>query len=160
MEETRRMTRRATERTPRMASRKATRQLQRVYDYLGRRSGTITTEQPNIWWNLALEKEDLTDGVSEIRIGVYRKVGNEVLYDPIFYLRAYMDGDRITAVEPRCYISEMGFVDIVIDANDRVISSHGEKDAYGLRKRFSSFMNNMTEVGPYLVSGKTEEDAQ
>lgn len=155
MEETRRMTQK-TERMPGMASKKATRQLQRVYDCLGHRSGIITTGQPNIWWNLSLEKEDLTDNISEIRIGVFRKAAGEVMYDPMFYLLAYMDGDRITAVEPRRYISETGFIDIVIDANDRVISSCGEKDVYGLRRRFSAFMDNVTESGPYLESGRVQ----
>ena len=156
MEETRRMTQRATGRMPRMASKKATRQLQRVYDCLGHRNGIITTGQPNIWWNLSLEKEDLTDDISEIRIGVFRKAAGEIMYDPVFYLLAYMDGDKITAVEPRRYISETGFIDIVIDANDRVISSRGEKDTYGLLRRFSAFMDNVTEAGPYLESGRVQ----
>ena len=97
------------------ATKKATKQLQRVYDFWGHRNGVITTDQPDRWWNLSLERENLTEHVSEFRIGVYRDLGGEIIYDPVFYLNAEMDGDRIVSANLCRYVSEIVFKTIVID---------------------------------------------
>lgn len=43
-----------------------------------------------------------------------------------------------------------------VDGDDMI---HGfgttEKDSFGLKKRFTSFMDNMTESGPYLTEPKS-----
>ena len=139
------------------ATKKATRQLQKVYDFLDHQGGTIITDRPDYWWNLALELEETMDGNREARIGVFRDLNGDIVFDPVFYLALRMDGDRITEADIEMYMSQAGFMDLLIDRNDRVITGFpGEKDEHGLRRRFSAFMDNITGAGPYLESGRVQ----
>lgn len=139
------------------ATKKATRQLQKVYDFLDHQGGTIITDHPDYWWNLALELEETRAGNREARIGVFRDLNGDAIFDPLFYLTLRMDGDRIKEADIHMYWSQAGFMDLLIDGNDHVVKGFpGEKDEYGLRRRFSAFMDNITGAGPYLDSGRVQ----
>lgn len=140
-----------------IATKKAARQLQKIFDKLGKYGGVIETDDP-YWWNLDVEVEQIEGNQKDILIGVYKRVRGEIMYDPEYRVTATMDGDKIMEVAIHNRFDTTIYGTTEVDGNDYF---HGfgvtEKDPYGLRRRFSAFMNNMTGMGPYLRTGKIVE---
>ena len=134
-----------------MATKKAVAQLQKVYDFLGENGGQIHTDSPETWWALNLEccEEDM-------QIGVFSSVGGDIIFDPVFALRASIEEGKIQEVEI-CSCEETTLLGTTYVDGEDMLHGFGmkEKDPYGLRKRFSSFMENMTKNGPYLTNPKS-----
>lgn len=135
-----------------IATKKATKQVQKVYDFLQNKGGLIKTKNPDTWWDFDFEIQDESDEELDIYLGVCKHVNGDVLFDPAFEIQASLDdAKKISEIEILRYTSDTFLGTCTIDGEDMM---HGfgqlEKDAYGLKKRFSSFMDNMVEVGPYL----------
>lgn len=141
-----------------IATKKATEQLQKIYDYLGEYGGIIKTYNPDTWWNLDLEIETEDERTKEMEIGVYSTINGDLIYDPCFELLVRMDKEKILEVEILNYTSETILGTLEICEDDMTYGDYGkEKDQYGLKRRFSSFMDNMVEEGPYLTNPKSVE---
>lgn len=128
-------------------------QLQKIMDFLGENGGTITTKNPGTWWKLDLEIfEGEEDDEKQVMIGICQSVSGDLIFDPAFQLLVKMQDDQIKSVDITSYESTTFFGTIYIDGDDML---HGfgatEKDELGLAERFSQFMHNMAEVGPYLT---------
>ena len=138
-----------------IATKKATAQLQKIFNYLGEFGGTIETNQPRTWWTLDLEVESVDGKEKDIQIGIFSTMNGDVIFDPVFYLTLTVEDGKILEAKIKCCEESTLFGTTVVDENDML---HGfgqtEKDPYGLRKRFSNFMENMTKVGPYLTEPK------
>ena len=137
------------------ATKKAIEQLQRIFDVLGEFGGTIETKDPDTWWKLDLEVEQADDTSKDIYIGVFKIVNGDVMYDPQFSLTLKMDAGIIVEAEIHNCINQTLLGTTKIDSEDML---HGfgmvEKAPKGLRNTFSGFMENMTELGPYLSDPK------
>lgn len=141
-----------------IADEKSKQQLQLIFDYLGKFGGVITTDDPGTWWNLDLEVHEIHGKMKPCFIGVFSFINDDVIFDPKFELYLVMDGDKIEEVRiMECEETTM-MGTTYVDGDDKL---HGfgviEDDPYGLVERFSNFMKNMTEVGPYLKNPATVE---
>ena len=138
-----------------IATKKATGQLQKIFKYLGECGGRIETKNPGTWWTLDVEVECAEDTKKDVTIGVYSSVNGDIIFDPVFHLSLTMDNGKIVETEILDCEETTIFGTTMVDGNDML---HGfgtvEKDPYGLKKRFSSFMENMTVNGPYLTDNK------
>ena len=138
-----------------LATKKATAQLQKLFDFLGKYGGVIQTNEPDTWWNLDLEVE--TDNLSRkfITIGVFNLENSDCIFDPQFEVILSMDENKILECEIERCTEQTIFGTTFVDSSNNL---HGfgniEKDPYGLTERFSQFMNNMVEIGPYLKEPK------
>ncbi|MCR5355780.1 MAG: hypothetical protein K6E63_00100 [Lachnospiraceae bacterium] len=137
------------------ATKKAIEQLQKIFDIVGEYGGTIKTKKPENWWDLDLEVKQVNDTSKDIMIGVFKSVNGDILFDPQFNLTLKMDGGKIVEAEIHNCINQTILGSTEIDSDDML---HGfgmtEKAPTGLRNSFSGFMNNMTEIGPYLTDPK------
>ena len=92
-------------------------------------------------------------------ISLYKKRNGDLIFDPLFEFNMKTNGPVIEEVILTRYES-MGY--IFIDENDMNCTyAHSgkngvltSKDELGLRKRFSQFVDTVTEFGPYLESGE------
>lgn len=155
-----------------MATKKAVDELNKILGFLGDKGGQIETNDPGTWWTLDVDVQNSEN----IVIGIFEEQNGDLVYDPKFELNVKRDGDRVTEVEIMGYESTTMFGTLQIDENDMIVdqgdmvgafnamfgtsypsgpSVGEEKDEYGLKKRFSSFMENMVEVGPYLTKPKS-----
>lgn len=97
-----------------------------------------------------------TVGLLVVReIGVFSDINGDIIYDPLFHLSLRCENGKIMETEIiECEETTL-FGTCIIDNNDLI---HGfgltENDPYGLQRRFSSFMDNMTERGSYLRNPK------
>lgn len=137
------------------ATKKATEQLQKIFDVLGEFGGVIETDDPRCYWSLDLEVEEIEGDIKTIQIGVFSDINGDIIYDPLFHLSLRCENGKIMEAEiVECEETTL-FGTCIIDNNDLI---HGfgmtENDPYGLQRRFSSFMDNMTERGPYLTNPK------
>ena len=137
------------------ATKKATKQLQKIFDVLGEFGGVIETDDPRCYWSLDLEVEEIEGDIKTIQIGVFSDINGDIIYDPLFHLSLRCENGKIMEAEIiKCEETTL-FGTCVIDNNDLI---HGfgltENDPHGLQRRFSSFMDNMTERGPYLTNPK------
>ena len=137
------------------ATKKATKQLQKIFDVLGEFGGVIETDDPRCYWSLDLEVEEIEGDIKTIQIGVFSDINGDIIYDPLFHLSLRCENGKIMETEIiECEETTL-FGTCIIDNNDLI---HGfgltENDPYGLQKRFSSFMDNMTERGSYLRNPK------
>ena len=137
------------------ATKKATEQLQKIFDVLGEFGGVIETDDPRCYWSLDLEVEEIEGDIKTIQIGVFSDINGDIIYDPHFHLSLRCENGKIMEAESvECEETTL-FGTCIIDNNDLI---HGfgmtENDPYGLQRRFSSFMDNMTERGPYLTNPK------
>lgn len=138
-----------------IATKKATKQLQKIFDFLGEYGGVIETDMPDTWWNLDVEVEHRTDDRKDITIGVYKSFNGDIVFDPQFQLSLKLKSGKIVETEIKGCTLYMFFDICEIDDEDMFYSfGHKEKDIYGLRRRFSSFMDNMVEFAPYLTNPK------
>ena len=79
----------------------------------------------------------------------------KLVFDPVFSLAITTENNHIIETKINRYESQTSFGTFTVDDNDTLHGMGGsEKDAYGIKRRFSSFMGNMTEAGPYLSSPK------
>ena len=144
-----------------IATKKATGQLQKIFKYLGEFGGKIETNNPGTWWTLDLEVECVEDAKKNVCIGVYSSINGDIIFDPMFHLSLTMENEKIMETEILDCEETTMFGTTVVDGNDML---HGfgmvEKDPYGLKKRFSNFMENMTVNGPYLTDNKSVEKYQ
>lgn len=133
-----------------MATKKAVAQLQKVYDVLGENGGQIQTDEPGTWWALNLERYE-----ESMQIGVFTSVEGDIMFDPNFELRVSIENGKIQEVEI-CGCEETTLLGTTYVDSDDMLHGYGmtEKDPYGLKKRFSSFMENVTKNGPYLSNPK------
>lgn len=135
------------------ASKKSIQQLQKVIDFLGSNGGRIEVKDSGTYWNLNVEV--IPSGTNEklVTIGVYKNFYGDILFDPCFSLTVSTIGDTICNAEITQYISCLPTGIFRIESDDIMYSSccPPEKDMYGLKKRFSSFMNYVTSA-PYLTS--------
>lgn len=138
-----------------IATKEATKQLQQLFDFLGEYGGVIKTSAPDNWWDLDLEVEIIENSRKQIIIGIFEVVNGDVVYDPKFEVDLFMDDKRIKEVEIKSCEANGLFGPMFVDTND-ILHAMGskEKDQLGLVQRFSIFMRNMTEVGPYLKEPK------
>ena len=141
-----------------IATKKATGQLQKVFDYLGEFGGKIETKNPGTWWTLNLEVESVDENKKDVLIGVYSSINGDIIFDPLFHLSLTMDNGKITETEILDCEETTLLGRIVVDGDDML---HGDgmvkKSSCGLKKRFLSFMENMTVSGPYLTDNKSVE---
>lgn len=139
-----------------MATKKAAKQLQQLFDFLGEFGGVIETNMPENWWNLDLEVEQIEGDKKNILVGVYSSVSGDVIYDPVFHVVAREEDDKIAEVEVLDCEETTVLGTSTVDGDDMI---HGfgttEKDPFGLKNRFTSFMDNMTGSGPYLTEPKS-----
>lgn len=139
-----------------IATRKATVQLQRLFDVVGQYGGTIETYDPGTWWTLDIEVECIEGDKKDVMIGIFNTQTGDVIYDPLFHLSITMDNERLGDVEILDCEETTVLGTTVVDNEDMI---HGfgivEKDETGLKQRFIRFMENMTEVGPYLTNPKS-----
>lgn len=139
-----------------LATKKAVAQLQKIFDFLGEYGGVIETNNPENWWTLDLEVESVEDSTKSVQIGIYTLKNGDATFDPLFHLILTMDKDKITsATIIDC--EELSFQGVARVGEDDIIRGPGfqEKDQYGLSTRFSNFMDNMTNNGPYLTNPKS-----
>ena len=137
------------------ATKKATEQLQKIFDVLGEFGGVIEKDNPGSYWPFDLEVEEIEGDIKTIKIGVFSDINGDIIYDPLFHLSLRCENGKIMETEIiECEETTM-FGTCIID-NDDLIHGFGltENDPYGLQRRFSSFMDNMTERGPYLTNPK------
>ena len=137
------------------ATKKATEQLQKIFDVLWEFGGVIETDDPRCYWSLDFEVEEIEGDVKTIQIVVFSDINGDIIYDPLFHLSLRCENGKIMETEIiECEETTL-FGTCIIDNNDLI---HGfgltENDPYGLQRRFSSFMDNMTERGPYLTNPK------
>ena len=141
-----------------IATKESTMQLQRLFDVVGQYGGIIYTNDPGTWWPLDIEVESIEGDKKDVMIGVFSTQAGDVIYDPLFHLSITMDQERFGAVEILNCEETTFFGTTVVDNEDMI---HGfgmvEKDSIGIKQRFASFMDNMTEVGPYLTNPKSVE---
>ena len=139
-----------------IATKKATGQLQKLFNYLGEFGGKIETKNPGTWWTLNLEVESVEENKKDVQIGVYSSINGDIIFDPLFHLSLTMDNGKITETEILDCEETTLFGRIVVDGDDML---HGDgrvkKAPCGLKRRFSSFMDNMTVNGPYLTDNKS-----
>uniref|UniRef100_UPI004056ADDF hypothetical protein n=1 Tax=Acetatifactor sp. TaxID=1872090 RepID=UPI004056ADDF len=138
-----------------IATKRATKQLQKIFDFLGEYGGIIETDTPDTWWNLDVEVEHKDENRKDILIGVYKSIEGDIVFDPQFQLSLKMKSGKILETEIKGCTLFMFFNIGEIDDEDMVYYfGNKEKDVYGLRRRFSSFMDNMVEYAPYLTNPK------
>lgn len=139
-----------------IATRKATVQLQRLFDVLGPYGGTIETYEPGTWWTLDIEVECIEGETKDVMIGIYSIQNGDVMFDPAFHLSITMDGERLGDVEI-LDCEETTILGTSVVDNENMLHGFGmvEKDPKGLKQRFNEFMENMTEIGPYLTNSKS-----
>lgn len=141
-----------------IATKKATGQLQKLFNYLGEFGGKIETKNPGSWWTLDLEVESVEENKKDVQIGVYSSINGDIIFDPLFHLSLTMDNEKIMETEILDCEETTLFGIIVVDGDDML---HGDgrvkKASCGLKKRFSSFMDNMTVNGPYLTNNQSVE---
>ncbi len=66
-----------------------------------------------------------------------------------------MQGDSIVDIEIHDCMETTILGTTMVDEDDMLYGfGESEKDPYGLKRRFSDFMNNMVNVGPYLDNPK------
>lgn len=139
-----------------MATKKAAKQLQQLFDFLGEFGGVIETDKPENWWNLDLEVEQIEGDKKNILVGVYTSVSGDVIYDPVFRVVAREEDDKIVEVEVLECEENTVLGTSTVDGDDMIHRlGTTEKDTFGLKKRFKSFMDNMTENGPYLTEPRS-----
>lgn len=142
-----------------LATKKAISHLQKVLKVLGEFGGMIETNDPEHWWKLEVNIEpEYDEDRDEVYIGLYSLLNGDIVKDPQFHLMLVKEGDKIIDVEILDY-DEFNVLcggDCFVDENDIFHSSSGrvEKDPYGLRKRFSLFIDGVVNVGPYLTEPK------
>ena len=139
------------------ATKKAVKQLQKILDAFGKTEGGgyIETNNPGTWWTLDVEVNAMAEGIKKIRIGLRLSFNEDVIFDPLFLLHAKTENDKLNEVYIEEYFSQTLFCCIIIDGNDTVYGMGTPmQDEYGLKKRFSRFMDNITVVGPYLTNPK------
>lgn len=144
----------------RKASKEAIVLLQKIFDFLGRYGGTIETDSPSTWWSLYFDadKDDANDNRILSQIGVFKHLNGDIIFDPEFKIVMHMDGERIDDVDIIECAETTVFGTSVVDDNDNIsMGGITEKDEIGLVERFSEFMHNMVEVGPYLTNPKKIE---
>lgn len=135
-----------------MATKKAVKQVQKLYEFLQKKGGLIKTKNPGTWWDLDFEIQDESDDEMDIFVGICQSVNGDIMFDPAFDIRVTLDEKKkMSDVEILHYTSDTFLGTCTIDEDDMMYGfGMKEKDAYGLKKRFSSFMDNMVENGPYL----------
>ena len=144
----------------RKASKKALLQLQKFFDLLGKYGGTIETKNPGTWWKLTLEVQSMEDHYKDIIIGVCKWVGDDMfgdlLYDPLFSLTLQIDDEgKIIGGEIKNCINQTNLGTTEIDGDDYIYGCGIKERAFpGLRKKFSIFMDNIANIGPYLTDPK------
>ena len=129
--------------------------MQKIFDVLGEFGGVIETDNPRSYWPFDLEVEEIEGDIKTIQIVVFSDINGDIIYDPLFHLSLRCENGKIMEAEIiKCEETTL-FGTCVIDNNDLI---HGfgltENDPHGLQRRFSSFMDNMTERGPYLTNPK------
>ena len=141
-----------------VSTKKAASQLQKIINKLGENGGIIATDTPETWWNLDVEIENISDNEKNIMIGLYMNLNDEIMFDPVFDITAIWEKNKITEVIINSCTEETVLGRTVVDDNNMI---HGfgrvEKDPYGLKKRFCSFMDGITTIGPYLSTGRIIE---
>jgi hypothetical protein len=137
------------------ALKKSVEQLQKLFDFLGEYGGTIETKKPENWWTLDLEVDSVEGEKKNVIIGVYKIINGDVVFDPKFELTLTVDGDTIKDADIIREESNGLLGSSYVDENDVYHGLGGDSQANpGLRTLFEQFMNNMTEVGPYLNDPK------
>ena len=137
------------------ATKKAVSQLQKVFNITGKYGGIIEATNPGISWILDVEVLDSTESSKYIIIGIYSIFNGEGMYNSCFALALNMEGEKIINARITAYESQTSIARFEINEDDMLSSRFGiEKDRYGLRKRFSTFMNILVDYGPYLYNVK------
>ena len=138
-----------------IATKETTAQLQKLFDFLGEYGGIIKTNAPDNWWDLDLEVEEIENSKKRVIIGIFEVINGDVVFDPQFEVTLIVEDKIIKEAEIMSCSSNGLFGPMFVDTND-ILHAMGtkEKDQFGLVKRFSVFMRNMTEVGPYLREPK------
>ena len=137
------------------ATKKAVSQLQKVFNIVGKYGGIIEARNPGTSWILDVEVLDGTESSKDIIIGIYSIFNGEGMYYSSFALSLSMEEEKIINARITTYESQTSIARFVINEDDMLTSRFGiEKDRYGLRKRFSTFMNTLVDYGPYLNNAK------
>ena len=140
------------------ATKKALLELNRIFDFLGKFDGQVETNDPEEWATLEVEVNDL----QHISIGMFELVDGDVVLNPSFELKVKRlkgTGAFIEDAEITSYEAYEPFGLVTIDENgvynaENSLTGNGEKDEFGLSARFSYFMNQIVEEGPYLKEPK------
>jgi hypothetical protein len=125
---------------------------------LGEFGGMIETNAPEHWWNLGVDIDpEYDENQVEVYIGLYSSLNGDVVKGPQFHLVLIKEEDKVVRIEITDYDGYDSILgDCYIDENDmyHTYSGRVEKDPYGLRKRFSLFINEVVNEGPYLSEPK------
>jgi len=140
------------------ADREAVNQLEKLFQRLGEYGGLIITRDP-MFWPLDLRVVKASANAKLVQLGIFEILKGKVYFDPQFTLYLTMRDNEIAKVEIKNYISETYYVSIKIDENDMAyahstlfghVEDIEEQDPFGMAARFSSFMDTLTLLGPYL----------
>ena len=136
------------------ALRKSVEQLQKLFDFLGEYGGEIETNEPETWWTLDLEVEEVYDDKKDIFVGVFTDLnGRHIMYDPSVKLTITVKDGRIEKADILEFSNTTVFGTSVVDAEGNIhMNGVTEKAPQGLRGLFEEFMDIIVEVGPYLTN--------
>lgn len=137
------------------ATKKACKELKKVLNFLkengAENGGSISTDDPKTWWKLFVEIYDKSPEEKRVIIGESKSVNGDTICDPVFTLDITIKDADITEIRLMGYDTSSLFGSFSINENDYITGPWGcEKDDVGMKNRFSSFMNNVVNVGPYL----------
>lgn len=132
--------------------------LNRIFDLLGPHGGSIAVEND---WTFYCRVNDLGDGDHEAELYSMSDEDEGAFKDPFFRMEISFNEDRtgITDYCPVEYLSQWPGGELRIDRSGNMCSSDGSTDhnENELEERFSSYMNTITNMRPYLTAPKSVE---
>lgn len=137
-----------------LATKRSIEQLEKIFSALGVYGGTIITNNPDNWWELDLEVEYIDGEDKRILIGICSTINDDIVFDPMFTLNLKIDSDNKIVDAIILGYESTTALGTVYSGEDDVLYGFGMKEKAGMRKLFSSFMTNITEIGPYLTEPK------
>ena len=98
-----------------------------------------------------MEVWDEEDGRKGFQFGLFTVINGDVMFDPLFTLSAEVDNGTIRNLDITGYENTNPYILMRIDDNDIAYYwGKKEKDVYGLKRRFSSFLDTVTKLTLYL----------
>lgn len=103
-----------------------------------------------------IQRIQKNEGLRTVWLSVQKDTKTSNVHDSVFHVVAREEDDKIVEVEVLDCKETTVLGTSTVDGDDMI---HGfgttEKDPFGLKKRFTNFMDNMTESGPYLTEPKS-----
>ncbi len=105
---------------------------------------------------MTVEVWDEEEGRKGFQFGLFTVINGDVMFDPLFILSAEVDNGTIRNLDIIGYENTNPYIMMRIDENDMAYYwGKKEKDMYGLKRRFSSFLDTVTILTPYLCETST-----